>query len=94
MCPVKSVKSHNKFQKIIQLIQTYTNDINFQEDRLIKLQQTYFLTKYFTPEVLLSKDDPPWWVNLGWLPNVHQAAISLPLFNRRRRENKMKKLVD
>ena len=53
-----------------------------------------FLIIDFASEVLLSKHDPLWWVKLGWLPYVHQAALSLPLLNRTGRENKIKKLAD
>ena len=34
-----------------------------------------------------------YWVDVGWLPGAHQAALSLPLFNKTGRENTMKKLV-
>jgi len=26
-----------------------------------------------------------WWTDLGWLPDAHPAALSLPLLNRTRR---------
>jgi len=34
-----------------------------------------------------------WWVDLGWLPNAHPAALALPLLSRTGGENKMQKLV-
>ena len=34
-----------------------------------------------------------WWVDLVQLPYAHPAALSVPLLNRTRGENKMKKLV-
>jgi len=34
-----------------------------------------------------------WQVDLGWLPDAHPAALSLPLLNRTGEENKMEKLV-
>ena len=34
-----------------------------------------------------------WWVNIGWLPGVHQAALSFRLLSRTGGENETKKLV-
>lgn len=34
-----------------------------------------------------------WWVDLGWLPSVYQAVLSLPLLSRMGGENTKKKLV-
>ena len=33
-----------------------------------------------------------WWVDLGWLPGAHPAAVSLPLLSRTGGENMMKSL--
>jgi len=33
------------------------------------------------------------WIDLGWLPDAHPAALSLPLLNRPGRENTLKKLL-
>lgn len=30
-----------------------------------------------------------WWVDLGWMPGAHRAALSLPLLSLTQRENKM-----
>lgn len=35
-----------------------------------------------------------WWVYIVWLPDAHQAVLSLPLLNRTQEESKMKKLMD
>lgn len=32
-----------------------------------------------------------WWVNLGWLPHAHPAAVLLSILNAARVENKMEK---
>lgn len=32
-----------------------------------------------------------WWVYIVWLPDAHQAVLSLPLFNRTQGESKMKR---
>jgi len=32
-----------------------------------------------------------WWVDLGWMPGAHQAALSLPFSAGRGEENKMER---
>jgi len=43
----------------------------------------------FLPNLSLVLGRLLWWADLGWLPDAHAAALSLPLLNRTGGENKM-----